>query len=112
MNADLECPYCNAALEVCHDDGFGYEEDRTHEMECPECEKNFVFHTAIHFSYRPAKADCLNGSPHRFRDWVRLWLDAGRDTACYGRRCADCGHEERETRKSSEANTTVEARDL
>lgn len=62
--ADLECPYCGAEQEVCHDDGFGYEEDRRHEMECSECEKTFVFTTMISFSYEAEKADCLNDGEH------------------------------------------------
>lgn len=35
--SDLYCPYCDAGLEVCHDDGFGYEEGVAHEMCCKEC---------------------------------------------------------------------------
>ncbi len=23
---DINCPYCDAELDICHDDGFGYEE--------------------------------------------------------------------------------------
>jgi hypothetical protein len=29
---DIECPYCDAENEVCHDDGYGYEEGKAHEM--------------------------------------------------------------------------------
>ena len=91
--SDLECPYCGADCKVCHDDGFGYAEDVAHEMECHDCGKNFVFNTAISFHYSPAKADCLNGSPHRFTDWSRLWEnDAG--VTIGTRRCKDCGHRE------------------
>jgi hypothetical protein len=64
MMNDLECPYCGEWLEVCHDDGFGYEEGVRHEMECSNCEKNFVFETSIIYHYEPHKADCLNGEPH------------------------------------------------
>ncbi len=80
--ADLFCPYCDAALEVCHEDGFGYDEDRLHEMTCWSCGKNFVFTTSIHYYYEARKADCLNGEQHKlvpstgakysgFKDWVR-----------------------------------------
>lgn len=102
MNADLECPYCNASLEVCHDDGFGYDEDKAHEMECDECGKNFVFQTHISFTYFPEKADCLNGSPHQFKDWQKLWSRDG--DVIENRRCRDCDHVEQRTRKISEAN--------
>ena len=62
--SDLNCPYCGADCEVCHDDGDGYDEGRRHEMTCHSCDKNFVFTTSIHFYYEPEKADCLNDAPH------------------------------------------------
>lgn len=58
---DLECPYCGEGLEICHDDGFGSEEDELYEMECEYCEKSFVFDTSISYNYESYKADCLNG---------------------------------------------------
>ena len=67
--SDLNCPYCDAELEVYHDDGFGYDEGVKHQMECGECGKNFVFETSISFYYEPEKADCLNGGEH---DWYAL----------------------------------------
>ena len=65
--SDIECPYCGHDQEVCHDDGQGYAEDQTHEMECHECDKTFVFHTSILFLYEPSKADCLNGGEHTYK---------------------------------------------
>jgi hypothetical protein len=64
---DLECPYCEKELEICHDDGFGYEEGVKHQMECKHCEKQFVFETSISFNYEPEKADCLNGKNHNYQ---------------------------------------------
>jgi hypothetical protein len=102
MAADLECPYCNADLEVCHDDGFGYGAAVPHEMTCCKCDKSFVFFTSISFSYEAEKADCLNGSPHNYEltatyppKWARM-------------RCADCGHERQPT--ESENPTLAAAR--
>lgn len=65
---DINCPYCNVGLEICHDDGFGYEEDEKHEMQCRSCDKNFIFTTSISFDYEPEKADCLNGEPHKLKE--------------------------------------------
>ncbi len=92
---DLDCPYCGAGNDVCHDDGLGYEEDKPHEMECGECGKNFVFYTATMFHYRPRKADCLNGDSHPFMPWVRLWDHDGKRIEQRG--CKDCGEYERRT---------------
>jgi hypothetical protein len=83
---DIKCPYCGEEQEVCHDDGFGYEEDRRHEMQCHKCEKYFVFTTHISFYYFPEKADCLNGDPHDLKE-----------TSTYPRRhtkmaCKNCDH--------------------
>jgi hypothetical protein len=102
---DLECPYCDAPNEVCHDDGQGYEEGKAHEMTCGDCGKNFVFHTAISFNYTPEKADCLNGYPHRFREWRTLWEHEGKTVE--DRRCMDCDHNERRTVPVSSANVEV-----
>jgi DnaJ-class molecular chaperone len=65
--SDLECPYCEKDCDVCHDDGFGYEEGVKHQMECPHCEKSFVFETSISFYYEPEKADCLNDGKHDYQ---------------------------------------------
>ncbi len=63
---DIECPYCNKGMEICHDDGHGCIEDKPYEEQCPECEKYFVFYSCISFDYTPQKADCLNGSEHDY----------------------------------------------
>ena len=65
--SDMQCPYCGAGQNVCHDDGHGYSEDERHEHECTECEKTFVFTTMVSFHYEPSKADCLNGKPHELK---------------------------------------------
>ena len=88
---DLECPYCDKGQEVCHDDGFGYEENERHEMECPDCGKTFVFTTSIVLYYEPGKADCLNGSDHDLKM-----------NACYPKEysemcCADCDYRRKPT---------------
>ena len=77
--SDLQCPYCEADNEVCHDDGQGYAEDETHEMQCSSCDKYFVFTTCISFDYTPEKADCLNDGKHDYqptttypREYTRL----------------------------------------
>ena len=64
---DLECPYCEKELDICHDDGFGYQEGVKHKMECPHCQKKFVFETSISFYYEPEKADCLNTGKHDYK---------------------------------------------
>ena len=87
MADDMQCPYCGADQEVCHDDGQGCEEGVKHQHECSACEKTFVFTTAISFDYEPEKADCLNGSPH---DYQRTCTFPRRFTKM---RCSACGEE-------------------
>lgn len=86
---DTKCPYCNAGVLINHDDGRGYQEDETHQQQCGQCDKYFVFTTTICFYYDAKKADCLNGAEHKWRpvahssyfpDWVR---------------CTECGEENR-----------------
>lgn len=89
---DLNCPYCNAELEVCHDDGQGYEEEVNHQMQCYKCRKNFVFQTSISFHYEPFKADCLNGEEHKFERTITAPIEFSK------MRCEYCG-EEREMTK-------------
>lgn len=84
---DLNCPYCNAELEVCHDDGQGYEEDVNHQMQCDECGKNFVFQTSISFYYEPFKADCLNDKEHKFERTNTAPIEFSK------MRCEYCGEE-------------------
>ncbi len=89
-NDDVTCPYCEAEMEICNDDGFGMQEDTRHEQECYECGKIFVFETYIYWDYEASKADCLNGSPHRLRISVRECPDE----TYYHRHesCMDCDY--------------------
>lgn len=104
MSQDVECPYCGKWNEVCHDDGFGYDEGVAHEMECEHCEKSFVFHTSIHFYYSAGKADCLNGAPHDFREWRKLYEHEGK--IYQNRTCRGCGKEERQAIQKTNTHPT------
>lgn len=66
MSKDLECPNCGEYIEICHDDGFGYEEGTLHEQNCGHCDKNFAFTTSICYYYEGFKADCLNDGEHLY----------------------------------------------
>jgi len=89
--SDLECPYCGSAQEVCHDDGFGYEEDGPHEVECHSCEKLYIFRTSILFVYHEQKADCLNGEDHKWKATMTVPREYTRMA------CIDCGDERKPT---------------
>ena len=87
--SDINCPYCEHEQKVDHNDGYGYEEDITHNQQCCKCDKYFAFTTSISYDYYPEKADCLNGGDHqweevshcpKYRDW---------------KTCVDCGEEKR-----------------
>jgi hypothetical protein len=64
MSDDINCPYCDCPQEICHEDGYGYEEDQRHEQCCTDCEKEFVFTTSISFHYEAHRAHCLNDGVH------------------------------------------------
>jgi len=70
MYDDVECPYCNKVQEIKHDDGYGYDESALHQQDCNDCGKTFTYRTDIIFSHEAFKADCLNGSPHIFKQTV------------------------------------------
>ena len=82
---DMACPYCGEGVKINHDDGFGYEEDTPHETECPHCGKMFVFYTYVSYTYRPEKADCLNGGEHTYRPSVTYPRE------CTRMECIHCG---------------------
>jgi hypothetical protein len=88
---DTNCPYCNAEIEICHDDGFGCAEGEAYQMECPHCEKNFIFYTTISFDYSPQKADCLNGAEHKWKATITCPKTATR------MRCTMCDQERKPT---------------
>ena len=84
---DVECPYCEACVEINHDDGYGYEEDGNYEQECGECEKVFAYTTWITVHHSAKKADCLNGAPHQYKKTATFPEEFA------VMRCIDCGHE-------------------
>lgn len=86
-----ECPYCLADVEICHDDGYGYDESRMHHQDCPKCEKTFAFRTMISFDYDTEQAPCLNGGEHTFMR-VRRYGSSGPFEIDI---CTACEHEQR-----------------
>jgi len=87
---DAECPYCGKGVEICHDDGYGYDEETIYAQECPHCDKEFAYTTSISFHYETYEAPCLNGGEHKWRK-VNSWPNfyPGR------KRCENCGVEEK-----------------
>lgn len=93
---DVECPYCGIAQEINHDDGVGYEENQMHEQQCPDCEKFFAYTTSISFYYSVNKADCLNGSEHKYRAMTTYPIE------CTQMECFDCGARRKPTEEEME----------
>lgn len=123
---DLECPYCEEKLDVCHDDGFGYEEDVAHQMQCSNCEKNFIFYTSVSFYYDSCGAPCLNGEAHKYKPTTTIpkaytrmrceWCDEERALTDEERRILDIPEKIKEEfrngkndEKESQLYTTVAA---
>lgn len=84
---DASCPYCNADIDINHDDGYGYEEDELHQQECNKCLKVFTYRTSIILLYSVDKADCLNGGEHKYEITKTIPIEARR------LRCSACEDE-------------------
>lgn len=67
--SDVKCPYCGEDQEINHDDGYGYEENKDFEQECPSCEKEFKFTTEISFTYQ---VQCQEGD-HDMQPFGDKW---------------------------------------
>jgi transposase-like protein len=89
--SDMQCPYCEADQEVCHDDGQAYDESARHEHRCTKCKKTFVFTTTICYHYEPAQADCLNGADHQLK------MSKSYPARHSIFRCKDCDYERQPT---------------
>ena len=68
--SDMNCPYCDADIEVCTDDGYGCDESITYQEECHNCGKLFVFTTGFSQDFYQEKSDCLNGAEHEWREYI------------------------------------------
>ena len=69
--SDVTCPYCGTEQEINHDDGYGYEEDRSHEQGCTDCCKTFKFTTGISYNY---EVEC-QASDHDMEPSGARWPD-------------------------------------
>jgi hypothetical protein len=65
--SDVNCPYCDAEVEINHDDGYGYTEGEIYTQECSFCDKTFTYTTYTYFCYDAEQAPCQNGEEHDFK---------------------------------------------
>jgi hypothetical protein len=82
-----ECPYCGKEVEICHDDGYGLTEDEIFTATCNWCDKEFAYTVCIDITHTLHKADCLNGTEHKFlptKTYPKRFIKM---------RCEDCGEE-------------------
>ncbi len=85
--SDINCPYCSKAIDICHDDGYGYEEDEKYQQTCSCCDKTFIYTASVAIYYDAEKADCLNGGEHNFKETTTL-------PRCFRKlECSMCGEE-------------------
>ena len=83
---DVKCPYCGADNEICHDDGYGYDECELHRQECDDCGKTYVYETSVFVYHKAFAAPCIDGDAEH--DW--------KETLTFPRflrklRCSVCG---------------------
>ncbi len=98
---DVECPYCSYTQEICHDDGYGVEEDELHQQECEVCDKRFVYLTYFSLNYKVQKADCLNGEEHVYEKTITFPPEASR------LECTTCGDEKPFTSNERQKSTPI-----
>lgn len=65
--SDTYCPYCEKGIDIDHDDGYGYEEDKVFTQTCEHCDKTFSYTTSTSFYYETEKAPCQNDEPHKWK---------------------------------------------
>ena len=65
---EIECPYCEHAYDLNHDDGAFYNNGEREATECPNCEKKFLVYSSMSWDFDAEKADCLNDGNHQ---WVK-----------------------------------------
>jgi hypothetical protein len=88
---EIECPYCEHAYDLCHDDGAFYNEGQSEEEKCPNCEKHFLVHSSMSWNFNAEKAECLNDGNH---SWVKAYSEANiKNHPDLGKRekCETCG---------------------
>lgn len=112
--SEVTCPYCEYEFELSHDGGLYYQEDHGVETECPKCDKTFLVYGSCSWSWEGHKADCLNGLPHQWSAWYKLWEDAkGHPDQMYARRrCESCEKEEIEWRSPNIQNVKPTNKEL
>ena len=78
----VECPYCDGLVGVDISEGLGCHESQREEMQCNHCDKMFLLHTSIHYSYSGEEAPCLNGGGEH------TWGASGHNKSIF--RCKVC----------------------
>ena len=68
MSENIQCPYCEEYVEI---EPYDEHYENYEEYECPKCRKNFEMfaETTINYSV-VGRADCLNGSKHKWKQQV------------------------------------------
>lgn len=83
------CPYCEASINIHHDDDF--EEDALYEYQCPKCEKYFTYSMSISVDFALSKADCLNGGNHVLSVYSYKYMKNMVESPYYRIECLRCG---------------------
>jgi len=78
---DLNCPYCGGGNKVDCPAGREIEKGGFHQIECDFCDKRFIYHKSISYSYEAYAADCLNGDEHNYRE-VGVYPNINPRVAC------------------------------
>lgn len=106
MASDLMCPYCSEFVDFEADDPAFYQEDNGVPLECSECGKTFLVYGRMSWDFEGEQADCLNGEPHAWSNWRKMWQEDDEKSPNFGkylcrRSCEWCEKGEQEWRASA-----------
>lgn len=94
---EVTCPYCNETFDVDTSDARHYDEDKSQEDQCPNCEKKLLISSHCSWWREAYAADCLNDGVHPWSVWHTYWMGEKEPNLgkFYERRyCTTCDEEE------------------
>lgn len=88
---EIECPYCEHAYDLIHDDGAFYNDGGREEEQCPKCDKKFMVLLSISWDFSAEECECLNTGEHKWELKYPEYVLKNHPLLASRQMCADCG---------------------